>query len=796
MSGEGRLAVSSPWWILLVVAWNLLQPQQINFAVAFSTNSTSDNYALGKNKTIHLLVLGPYPDTRTGFSPSWSGGPAVTAAARLARDHINNRTDILPDYRLELMEDDSGCRVFSKTLVAFAKYIANEINLAGIIGPGCSDAAGFMAPVLAKPRLSVIQIAPSATSPALVNPAYSTTYRITSSSLRYVETFMELIQHNCWMRIASFYDGERDIFQITFRKFKRTINITFLINCSRLPMSPTLAFESPIYEKFYPISELRLNQVRIIFVFASSLRTKQLMCLAYKKNMVYPNYQWIFHDRTLHGFLDEVKVTSDGTNYTCSIEDMIEATKGIILNNYILQAMDENKSTFPVNVSYNGFITEYETYYKQILKELAITTADVSKSGPKWATTYYDAMWAFAIALDKSMPDLDEKGLSLSDYTLGREDITEIVIEKLNNEVDFHGVTGQVKFESARDSPTVINITSVACSNNNCNKTQDILVGIFDGSYLNITTTERTFINDSFEERSIKVPMMIGSLILAVTALILIVIISLQLVITFYHNFKPIKATSPNLSHLIFSGCYLTLMSVIAFVSKDTFDLDSVIYGIFCNLSTTSISFGFTLVFGTICVKIWRVYRIFRHFRTDRAGGAISDTSLILFVIFLLFLDVLLTSSWILFDPWLRSTTDKFVGTSIEIRSSCSCHHLVKWLTVLIAYKGLVTLILLFLAILNRRIQRKDFKHTKNVSMFVYTVVLLAGIVLPLFVILSKIELTLSFIVMSIFLLATVCCCIAFIFLPPVIPLIKLKTKGLPVRPYLARYNTVQLLFE
>ena len=100
--------------------------------------------------------------------------------------------------------------------------------------------------------------------------------------------------------------------------------------------------------------------------------------------MVYPNYQWLFHDRSLSGFLEKVKVTSDGANFTCSIEDMIEATKGIILNNYILQAVDKNKSTFPVNVAYNDYIIEYETYYKQLLKELDITTADVSTSGPRW----------------------------------------------------------------------------------------------------------------------------------------------------------------------------------------------------------------------------------------------------------------------------------------------------------------------------------------------------------------------------------------------------------------------------
>ena len=378
---------------------------------------------------------------------------------------------------------------------------------------------------------------------------------------------------------------------------------------------------------------------------------------------------------------------------------------------------------------------------------------------------------------------------------MGQKDITDIIVDKLDNQVDFDGVTGRVKFESTRDSPTVINITKAVCTGSKCRKSDQEVVGLFDGHSLDIDKEKRgIFINDSFETTTVKVHVAVGSIVLILTGIILVVTILLQLANIVYHNFKPIKATSPNLSHLIFSGCYLYLLAVVFFVSKDSFDVNALIYGIFCNLTTMCVSLGFSLVFGTVCAKIWRVYRIFRHFRSERAGGPISDNALILFVILLLFLDMLLCTLWIMFDPWLRHSTDEFVETSIQIRSSCSCQHLVEWISALIAYKGTVTLVVLFLAILNRRIQRKEFKHTKNISMFVYIVVLLAGVTLPLYQILVNIEITVSFTVMSIFLLATVCCCIIFIFLPPVIPLIKLKIQGRPINSLLTRHSTVTLL--
>ena len=62
---------------------------------------------------LYFLVLAPYSDSEP-FNPSWTGGPAVVPAAMVARDLINKSEDILKDYTIHFLMNDSGCNVVSK----------------------------------------------------------------------------------------------------------------------------------------------------------------------------------------------------------------------------------------------------------------------------------------------------------------------------------------------------------------------------------------------------------------------------------------------------------------------------------------------------------------------------------------------------------------------------------------------------------------------------------------------------------------------------------------------------------
>ena len=103
---------------------------------------------LSDKSTIHFLVMAPYPDCPP-FKPSWEIGPSLVPAAMVAKDHINRREDILKDYTIELIVDDSGCDITSKGIntIIYHLFYSGK-NVVGIIGPGCSEATLVTAPLM------------------------------------------------------------------------------------------------------------------------------------------------------------------------------------------------------------------------------------------------------------------------------------------------------------------------------------------------------------------------------------------------------------------------------------------------------------------------------------------------------------------------------------------------------------------------------------------------------------------------------------------------------------------------
>jgi len=80
----------------------------------------------GGANTLYLVSLLPYPDTRPTLQPSWEEGPALMPAAELAVELINNRSDILSDYNIEMIAGDSGCDVTTKAVTAFVETVMHS----------------------------------------------------------------------------------------------------------------------------------------------------------------------------------------------------------------------------------------------------------------------------------------------------------------------------------------------------------------------------------------------------------------------------------------------------------------------------------------------------------------------------------------------------------------------------------------------------------------------------------------------------------------------------------------------
>lgn len=88
-----------------VVVLSLLLPillQSVPACVVAQTADSTGNSTL----TLAVFVSGITPDATNSFSEGLDGRPFITAV-QLAVELVNNRTDILPGYRLEFTTNDT-----------------------------------------------------------------------------------------------------------------------------------------------------------------------------------------------------------------------------------------------------------------------------------------------------------------------------------------------------------------------------------------------------------------------------------------------------------------------------------------------------------------------------------------------------------------------------------------------------------------------------------------------------------------------------------------------------------------
>ena len=728
----------------------------------FTTLSTLSLVGCQEKSNVYLLALAPLPDPRPNFEdPDWAAGPALIPAVRLAVKHINSRSDILKDYSLNVIENNSGCQLSSEASIAFARHILHGERqpVVGIIGPACSAAALAVANLAA--RIDVTQIAATAATPLLVREEFINTFRGLSSALVYVDVFLQLIEKNKWTRVAALYDSSRNYFRETYSVFEKKAKKTFL-------------YSSHVDDIFLPLGELKSKQARVTFVFASNNLSRKLLCLAYHFDMVYPTYQWIFHNR-VHGDLvkNPVNFTYNRKIYECSTGNMRIALNGAILNIYRLARSNQESADTVNGLSYKNYLGEYNEIRNTYLAELDAQRVNWGKAltETEFSNVYYDAVWSLALAINSSV-----SLFNISKYRYGDVNATEIIKRNLFA-VDFEGMSGRISFnESSRAPVSVINVFQFEYLSSTKQSQVNLIGELYYGEFRSYANG--SFILDTYMRQIITVHLAAVVIVTLVVSVVAIVLCMLQLANVLCGHHKFVRANSPSLNHLIFSGCYLFLVAalLIAIEGRIDFSISTypTLYSVFYSTFIWCISMGYSLIFGTVCIKTYRVYYIFANFK--RTGLLLSDTPLIIIVLVLLLLDLLLNAAWNLSDPWTLETTErKFNGDIIQVLPAGNCNYFVYWVVSLLIYKGILLVIVLYTSIVTRHVHKREFKYTKNINMLVYLLVLLMGVGVPVYAICSQIEhrsVTLIFMILSTILIAVPILCVVFLFLPPILPLL------------------------
>ena len=533
---------------------------------------------------------------------------------------------------------------------------------------------------------------------------------------------------------------------------------------SKFP-TENIKFASEITVNSLPILELINLGIRIVIVFASSSSARSLICLAYHNNIQFPSHQFVIMELLPEALLQVHKFVYNDVEYVCSAETMQKALTGSVIASYNFT------STAPDIVTVSGLTfaqlqSEYEKKIKDYSDAINVT---VEKDTYSYPYIFYDAVWALAMGLHNSIPVLKEMNQNLSSLSMFWTNATDVIRDSVYQS-EFQGVSGWISFDKETGhTNTVVDILQVD------DEGRAVFVGYYNAGDTFIIN-EQSFVNDSqYLEYSILHPAITatGSVFVLVALLLSIALYAGTL---YYSKVPSVKATAPKLNFFIFLGCCLILVSVIALTTQSSSHSLKEPAGIaLCNTYTLCLNFGYTLIFGTILVKSWRLYRIF--FRSFEVGEYLSDFMLSLMVMLLLLMDIILCVVWVVAFP-VKETEVDISDTPLHVILQRTCTY--TWFVgVELGYKGILTLSVLCLAIANRRIKQKSFRNTRSINVLVYSLILVMGIGLPTSIISTYLsfDVNVTYSVTSAMLIIIVYLCLFLIFFPSLIPVFK-GTKG------------------
>ncbi|XP_071043347.1 uncharacterized protein [Parasteatoda tepidariorum] len=242
----------------------------------------------------------------------------------------------------------------------------------------------------------------------------------------------------------------------------------------------------------------------------------------------------------------------------------------------------------------------------------------------------------------------------------------------------------------------------------------------------------------------------------------------------FYRNLKFIKLSSPNLNNFVIVGCILVYIAVILLgMDHGTLISDSH-FDFVCSARAFLLSGGFSLAFGCMFIKTYRVYHIFIRANTGIVKSKLlHDRQLLGMVSLLLLVDCVLVTLWVIIDPMERELINLSMQVNkdernvvyLYLREHCSSSHMGKWLGSLYIYKGLLLVVGCYMAWETRHVKVQALNDSQYIGMSVYNVVITSIIVVALANVIPAERYTLTYALVStlIFVSTTTTLCILFV---------------------------------
>ena len=667
-------------------------------SISYTTTTIATSNSIVDKSSLQIIVVlstsnGQEESSNKSVLNYWKQAEKILPAAELAANEVNNDSDILNDYVIKLLPIFVPDSDLNRGVVEFVKELLSASrNVVGVIGVFENRFANVILPLAGHAGIDVIQLV----DPTAVNldnsRLYPHTFTMHPSLAMHVRAASLMFQKLNWIRVGLVFSSVRydSLYLRAAESFLSFINLIDVnINVVLIDIEQNDAINSTI-------TKLQQSGVLAFLTLLPRQATAELIYAAQQQRL---EYAWVLVD------IGECNCTSNDTLYKyTNLNASVQLAQLVLI---IRQTPCEPNCTF--------------------CDKLVTTNESVVDENP-YSSVLYDSVRALSLALNTSLETLEERNLSLDNYRSGRNNITRVVEEKLNN-LEFPGMKRSISIRTYAYRHTEKHLLEIL----QVQSGSDHRVGYFDSQTKNLTLNVTitipglgpmiTYTYNIF-------PAALTIFLLILVGILLLLTTSILLGFIYYRNEPEVKSSSFRLSLCMFFGCYLMVFSVFChFLSSGHAVIANDLRLLVCNIEQYLFSVGFDLLMTTLLAKLIRVWRIFTlHGKTSKFW---SDHYVLLFIGLVVLLKIVLLVIWTVADIYELQDVEVLVSSDginshYMVLQQCDSEYYVAWLLIVYGYSIALGIAVIIVSMKTRKIKQENFKDTKKVSILSSTFIYIA----------------------------------------------------------------------
>ncbi|XP_049881941.1 gamma-aminobutyric acid type B receptor subunit 2 [Pectinophora gossypiella] len=704
------------------------------------------------NRRTDVYIAGFFPFGK-GVENSNTALPAlgrgVMPSVKLALDHVNEHDAVLRNYRLHMWWNDTECNA-AVGVKSFFDMMHSGPHKLMLFGAACTHVTDPIAK--ASKHWHLTQLSYADTHPMFTKEAFPNFFRIVPSENAFNMPRIRLLQHFNWTRVGTIYQNEP-------RYALAHNRLVADLDTAGFEVEETQSFATEVRTA---LTKLKEKDIRIILGNFNETWAVKIFCEAYKLEMFGRAYTWLL----LGTYSNKWWMR----RAPCSKRDLTTALDTTILTD--LLPLSTTGETTVSGITAKDYQVEYDR-----------------RRGIEYSRFHgytYDGIWAMALAIQTvaQRVKLKYKEKTVQDFRYRDKEWEQLFLDALSN-VTFEGVTGPVRFyDNERKA-------SILLKQFQGDEVGEVKVGEYcaERDHLDLTIGEpfKWVGKNPPKDRTLRliehtqVNITIYSVLVSCSILGILLATGFLAMNIHYRNQRYIKMSSPHLNNLIIVGCMLTYLSVI-FLGLDSSLSSIAAFPYICTARAWLLMAGFSLAFGAMFSKTWRVHSIFTDVKLNKK--VIKDYQLFMVVGVLLCVDLAIMTTWQISDPFYRATKqlEPYPHPSsediviVQENEYCQSERMSIFIGVIYAYKGLLLVFGAFLAWETRHVSIPALNDSKHIGLSVYNVLIMCIMGAAIALVLTDHKDAL-FVLIAIFIIFCTTATLCLVFVPK---LLELRRNGQP----------------